>query len=120
MQRTPRIDLANRDLFSVARAVAQRVRAWARWSLLAIALIAWLKAWSPDGAVAAAPYRYAEDARGRPARVTESWEIQGTEFQGIGTINALVRCGDEIFLADSQSRVRRYDVKQRKPLDEIS
>ena len=91
----------------------------AHWSPLAMLIIAWAAVWPAGSPVDASQYRYAEDAHGQPARVTESWDIQGTEWQGIGTINSLVRCGDEAFLADSQSRVRRYDLKHRKPLDDI-
>ena len=72
-----------------------------------------------DNHAAAAERRYLVDAHGQPARVAQSWDIHGTEWQGIGAISSLVRCGDEVFLADRNMRVRRYDLKRRELLRDI-
>jgi hypothetical protein len=71
-----------------------------------------------SGAHAAQP-AYVQDSRSRPARVTGTWEIRGTEWQGIGAISSVARCGNEVFLADRQSRVRRLQLDNRKHLDDI-
>jgi DNA-binding NarL/FixJ family response regulator len=71
------------------------------------------------GCAAQAERRYADDAHGQPAPVSDSWEIHGDEGAGIGAITSAVRVGDEMFLADRQARIRRYDLRYRKPLPDV-
>lgn len=53
--------------------------------------------------------QYAFDAAGRAARVDQRWELRKDDGARIDLMTALARCGSQIFMSDSQSRVYRLD-----------
>lgn len=55
--------------------------------------------------------RYAFDAAGRAARVDRTWTLEPAEGDTLDIILAVARCGDDLFLSDTQNRVSRVDAK---------
>lgn len=56
-----------------------------------------------------ADQHYAFDAAGRAARGGQSWRLHRDDDRSIDILMSVVRCGPEIFLADSQSRLFQLD-----------
>jgi hypothetical protein len=57
-----------------------------------------------------ADQHYAFDAAGRAARIGQSWPLRPEENRTIDILLSVVRCGSQMFLADSQNRVFRVDL----------
>lgn len=55
--------------------------------------------------------RYQFDAAGRPVRIDQTWELRAG-FDAIDIFMAVARCGQHVFLADTQSNVFRINANQ--------
>jgi hypothetical protein len=58
--------------------------------------------------------RYAFDATGRPARVDQSWLLEPAEGNTFDIILSVARCGNDLFLSDTQNRISRIDTNTPK------
>jgi hypothetical protein len=58
--------------------------------------------------------QYAFDARGRAARIDQSWVLEPAEGNTFDIILSVARCGDDVFLSDTQNRVSRIAVSASK------
>lgn len=52
---------------------------------------------------------YAFDAKGRAARVDQTWELRKPDGQEVDIFTSLTRCEDRIFLSDIQNHIFRLD-----------
>ena len=58
--------------------------------------------------------RYAFDAAGRAARVDQTWLLEPAEGNTFDIILSVARCGDDLFLSDTQNRVSRVSAGTSK------
>ena len=58
-------------------------------------------------------------ADGANARVSQRWTLRRPDRSGLGLIVRVVRCNDTLFLADSEYRVYRFDLRHPGPVQEL-
>lgn len=61
-----------------------------------------------------AQHAYAFDAAGRAARVDQSWLLEPAEGNTFDIILSVARCGDDLFLSDTQNRISRIGTNATK------
>lgn len=59
-------------------------------------------------------------ADGANARVSKQWMLRRADGSGLGLIVSAVRCGDAMFLADSEYRVYAFDLRRQAPVRELA
>jgi hypothetical protein len=57
---------------------------------------------------------YKFDAQGRATRVDQTWMLEPSDGNTFDIILSVARCGDDLFLSDTQNRVSRIDTASRK------
>jgi hypothetical protein len=57
---------------------------------------------------------YAFDADGRPARIDQTWLLEPAAGDAFDIILSVARCGNDLFLSDTQNRVSRIDANAPK------
>lgn len=60
--------------------------------------------------------QYEFNANGKPARVAERWDLRRSGNQDFGILLSIVRCGNDVFLSDTQGHVFRFDASAKSAL----